>query len=303
MALTAKQKAKLKRLRNRFDIGPGYGSILRDAIIFDWSETQLIRAVTKSKVFRRQFPGILEGGNLSDFLTGQENASLSASNLAKAIGNYKQLWQAYETAGQAFGFGKLNRNQIATLIRSERSPDEFAAGAYAVRQVTQNAEAFAIYNQQRKAMGLKPLERKELFRAVARRDRKFIDTIEAARLRQLGEQFGFSAQEAQAIAKGLPNFNAQGRPTGYVDPGALVNELRSQMADIGPELKAAGITDVQIAKFLANPDSDPDNISSAIQRVIAARRGTGGFVQGRQVSQGPGGGPQTASSPGPVSYG
>lgn len=290
-------RQRIRRQLRRADIEGNYSKLIRQAIIHDWTEQQFAQALVRTKAFRRQHPGLVKGGQINDFLLGQENAPLNFSNLERAVANYRTLHQSYETAGRAFGYGKLSKRQVAALINGEKSPEEFAASAQAVQQVKQNKQTLTLFNEQRKAAGLQPLDNTELFRAFAGRDRSWVDVYEATRLRMLGNNIGLTAQEAQAVAKAVPNVGPGGASTGPGNIGALVSDLRTQLADIGPELERDGISKVQLAQFLANPDEDRLGIAQRIAQLQARRRGMGQYQQGATKA------PSQGSTPGPAAYG
>ena len=301
MATTKKKVAKqLKSALQRSGIEGAYSSLIREAIINDWSEQQFVQALVRTKSFRRTYPGVVRGGNINDFLLGQEGTGLSFSTLGQALGNYRTLWQSYETNGRAYGYGKLNKRQVAALIQGEVSPDEFVARAQGVQMVNQNEGALNILNQQRKAAGLQPLGRRDLFSAFASRNQSFIDAYEATRLRLEGQGLGLNAKEAQQVAGSI---GTAGTLTGAADIGALISDLRSQLGDIGPELEREGISRVQLAQFLANPDSDRLGISQRIAQLQQRRRSMGQYAAGQATSTGPGGGITTGGRPGPTAYG
>jgi hypothetical protein len=291
----AKVRKQLSAALKRSSIEGNYSALIREAVVNDWNEQQFVQALVRTKAFRRQHPGVVKGGQINDFLLGQEGAPLSFSTLGNALGNYRTLWQSYETAGRAYGYGKLNKRQIASLINGEKSPEEFAASAQAVQQVKSNAETLSLYNQQRKAAGLKPLEQRELFQAFASPNRGWVDQYEATRLRLLGGNLGLSAQDANTVAKSI------GTPgTLSADIGALVGDLRSQLGDIGPELEREGISRVQLAQFLANPDEDRLGIQQRIAQLQQRRRSQGQFSQGQQTGPRPG---SSGGAPGATAYG
>jgi hypothetical protein len=298
MATTKKKVRKsLESALGRSGIEGNYSKLIREAIINDWSEQQFVQALVRTKSFRRNFPGAIRGGNINDFLLGQEGAGLTFSTLGQALSNYRTLWQSYETAGRAYGYGKLSKRQVAALIQGEKSPEEFAATAQAVQLVKQNEGALSLYNQQRKAAGLQPLKQRELFESFASQSRGFVDAYEATRLRMIGGNLGLTAEGAHQVAKSI---GTPGTITGATDIGALVGELRSQLGDIGPELEREGISRVQLAQFLADPSSDSLGIQQRIAQLQQRRRSQGQFAAGQQTGPRPG---STGSTPGPVAYG
>lgn len=291
--LNKQQRNTLRRLKKQYDLGPGYGDIIRDAVINDFSEQQIIKAVTRSDTFRRDFPGIFDKkGNLQDFLTGTDKTNLNASTLATAIQNYKSLWASYEDVAVQYKsvLGKIGRDKVAALIRSETSPEELMAKARAVQLATENKDTIDIFNQQLKAAGMKPLAGQDLYKFLAKTgDQKFYDVYEATRLRQLAPGLDLTAKNAEEIAGSLSNVDDQsGQFIGAGDVAGLVKQLSAHLADLGPELKAAGYDNIEVAKLLANPNADPTFVNK-IQALMEARRAKGQYVAGSQPRQGPGG--------------
>jgi hypothetical protein len=290
--LNKQNRRRLQRLKKQYDLGPGYAEIIRDAVINDFSEQQIIRAITRSDTFKRQFPGIFESkGTLQSFLTGTAETNLNASTLSTAIKNYRSLQASYEDVAGNFGgvVGKIGRDKVAALIRSETSPEEFAAKARAIQLATENAGAIDIFNQQLKAQGLPPLKGQDVFKFIAKAaDQKFYDVYEAARIRQLAPGLDLSTADAAKIAKSLQNVDDQGQQTGAGDIGGLLTRLSADISDIGSDLKGAGIDNLRLAKYLANPGADPE-LAAKIEQVRATKRARGQYVAGTQPKQGPGG--------------
>jgi hypothetical protein len=305
MPIGKQNRQQIKKLKRQYDFLPGISQVLRDAVINDYSEQELLRAVTKTKSFRNAYPGIFDrDGDLQPFLVGAARQGLSASTLATAVGNYNKLWFAYEQAASNYGgiAGKIGRDKVAQLIRSETSPEEFQTKLRAVQLATDNPGAIDIFNEQLKAAGLPPLKGKDVFKVFAgSADQKFYDAYESARIRQLGPGLDFSSKDAMGIAQALGNVDEQGNPTGPGDVSELLRQLTGTLSDIAPELQAAGYNNLSIAKYLANPDSDPA-FAIRLQGIIAAKRGRGQYVAGQQVQRGPGGVRQ-GSGDKPLNYG
>lgn len=299
----SKQQAKeVQAILKQFGISGGaYEDLIHQAIVYDWSPQRFVVALTRSKEFDQQFPGLFQGGHLNDFLLGKQGAPLSPTTLGQAISNYRTLWQSYESAGAPSGYGNLNKQQVATLIKNEVSPDEWGQRAFAVKQVKKNPEAFAEWQKQAKLAGVGDLN---IFKAAAGlADQKFYDIYEATRFQTLGANLGFSSEEARQIAKALPNTTAQGKSTGIADVGALLNQLRQQFANIGPDLQRYGITPVELAKFIANPNADKTGLGHIIQQMVADKRAAQAYQSGSRASQGTGGGIALYPDEGAASYG
>jgi hypothetical protein len=304
--LTKKQRKTLEALKATFDLGPGYAQILRDAVINDWNEQEIVQAVTSSDTFRSSFPGLLDNeGDLRDFLTGQQNASLNPQNLGSAIIAYKKLWESYQEAAEGYGgiTGRIGRDKVALLIRNETSPTELRANLQAVKTVTANAESFRMFNQQLKEMGRAPLDRDGLLRfAVKAAPQELYDVYEATRLRQM--DLGLGIQGAGAVARSLGNVDEAGQVTGVAQNrtlAKLVADLKATQADIGPELASAGISSLKLAKFLADPTDDPD-LAQRLEQLVTSRRAQGAYVAGTQPRAGAMG-PKLSSDAPIASYG
>lgn len=287
-----KNRRAIRELRDQFDLGPGYAGIIRDAVINDWSEQELTQAIVHSPVFRRQYPGLIDAdGYIQDFLAGANRAQLTPSTLAAATQAYNQLWKSYEDVASNYKsvFGPVTRDKVAALIRGDVSPDELQTKLFSVQKATSNPEALDIFNEQLEAAGLKPLAGKDAYKFYAKTaSQKVYDVYEAARVRQLAPGAGFSADDAKKIAESLQNVDEQGRPTGPANVGQLLEGLTANLSDIGPELRQAGIDNLAIARYLANPGEAPE-LATKIQQLIATKRGRGQYVAGSQPKQGPGG--------------
>ncbi len=302
--LTAPQQKTLKELRKDFEVLPGYADILRKAAVYGWSTQEIIHAITNSQIFARQFPGLMQHGTIADFLSGRANAPLSAQTLGQAIGNYRTLEKSYEDAMRDFPdamSGKLTRDRLATLIRAEKSPDEFRANLAAISTVQANPDLFAEWERIAKVAGLGQFNAFKVAGRIA--DQKFYDVYEATRLENMG--LGLGAQDALKLAKNISNVDAAGRSTGIIDTGKLadlVGQVKSRQSDIGPELTAAGIPTLDLSKWIATQGASDPTLSLQLEQLVASKRGGGAYVAGSQGRTGQAGGLATYKPEKAVNY-
>lgn len=307
MAQTKKEyRDLLKEMAQGWGLGPMFTDLIRRAVINDWSQGEFLTALTASDAFQAKFPGLLDQhGDLRDYLTGQQNATLSAANLGAAIANYGKLWEAYEDAAKPYSqiAGKISKDKLAALLKAEKSPDEFRANLHAISVVSKNQRSFDLYNQQRKLAGLKPLSKSELYKAISTKDQKFENVYEATRLQMMGDGI-LKAKEAQAVAKALPNVDEAGRQTGVTSDqriAELVDELSTHLSDIGPELRQAGIDTITLARYIANPSTNPQ-VANRLRQLVATKRSRGAYVAGSQARKGSAGGIALYDEEGAASY-
>jgi hypothetical protein len=295
--LNKKELKDLAASLNQLGVG-GYQQLVHQAILHDWTRNRFVQHLVHEPAFQRQFPGLVQGGEINAFLLGQENASVNVTNLGAAVTNYGKLWKSYEQAGSGYGFGKLSKVQVAALIKGEVSPQEFRKRSAAIDNVRKNPELFDFWKKEAKKFGAGDLN---VFRAAAGlTDRKFNDIYEAARLRQ---EFGLSAKDAGSAAKsidiGNPATSSSQSPQSLED---IVTAARQNLQDIQPELAAQGIGVGQLVKALANP-SQYGREMQAIQQALATKRARGQYVAGSQARAGEAGGPSLYAPDSQAAYG
>lgn len=273
------KKKTMEELLRGLGLGGSYSALVANAIQEDWTETEFLTRLVHTGQFRRTFPGLMQGGQLAPLLSPIPSA-FTASNLGSAIRNYYSIENAYQQVARNYG-KPFGRQQVALLIRGQVSPDELGARVQAVQSVKSNPALREQFNTILRDAGEKPLDEHGFFRFVAKAaPRKFYDIYEAAQLRALGLELtpGQARTAAQQIG-------AIGAPA---DIAGIVREIKLLKPDIGPELRAAGITDQDLVLLQAG--QDPRNLEPALRRIVAQRRATGSFVPGYQPRTGTAGG-------------
>lgn len=277
-------KKQLQSALGGLGLGGHFYELINRAVRNDWDANEFLHQLIRTKAFKAQFPGLLTGNRINDFLAGGRDG-ITISNLGSAIARYKNLRESYQDVVQAKGLTglKITPGYMKQLITGEISPDEFGRRAVALQTLKDNPDLMASYNAVLKAAGMKPLDdlgmRKFLAGAA---QKKFYDVYEASRLNMAN--LGFSPQQSLQLAKGI------GSAGELADVDQLVAAVRQHRADIGPELAAAGIDDFKLTSWLANPGVDPEGLAPKIQTIIANRRAMGQQQQGGFGRKGSGGG-------------
>lgn len=299
--LNKKQEKELAQMLKSYGIDGRYLDLIHEAIIHDWSANRFAMKLVRDKRFKNQFPGLVKRGEVNAFLLGKEDVGVSLQSLGQAISNYKTLKQSYETVGKNFGNASISKAEMSALIGGEISVDEFGRRAKAIQDVKKDPELWDYFKAQAAAAGEKMSLEDQFGVAAGIADQKFYDIYEAARIAQSGESLGFTSEQAAAIARALPNFDAQGQPTGIGDIGELMRKLKANLSDVSPELKAAGIDSTRLATYFADPTQDTE-LEGRILQAIASKRSRGAYVAGSQTRKGPGGGVATYSPEGQAAY-
>lgn len=297
--MAPKKNAKrqvLNQLANQFG-GGAFELLIDKAIRNGWDANQFLAQMVRTREFKRRFPGLVTGGRINDFLAGGAD-SITAGNLAAGIRRYKQTYEAYEDVIQARGYGffKLNRKKFALLLRGEKSPDEFGQELAVQDYLRKNPEAMSAFNAVLKAGGRATLDKVGFMRFLKnpKAQKDLYDFYEASRFVNSGL---FDANAALGLARNI------GAPGTYSNPDELVRQIKEDFAFVGPELRRAGYTEADIAKFLANPGVDPSGIGQKYQqiknqRMALSQQGTSASSSGR----GAGGGLATKREEESLSY-
>lgn len=277
-------KAGLKDIAEQvFDnVPPAVLGLIDQAVRNDWSATEFIRALIGTEAFRMKFPGLMEGGTVAEFLTGQENAPPSIQNIATAITNYRTALHEYRQIAQRYGVG-FTKKQFQLIIRTQTSADEFGARLRAIQKVQRTPGLEQAFNAQARAFGIETLNEEGVYRLAAGvADKKFYDVYEAAYIQNA--DLGFGKSGAARLARRI------GEPGALTDIGAVVAEAKARLSDIAPELEAQGVSKAQLLRFLADPTADTSNIAPRLAQALASKRARGTYVAGQQGRRGPAGG-------------
>ena len=265
-----------------------YQHLVDQAIRNQWTRSEFERHLLASKVFQRQYPGLVDKD-------GSINSSLSSSNdVNGAVARYGQLADQYKKVASNYPGVKLNRQTLGVLIANDTSVDEFAARAQAVTTLKQNPLLHDYFNEALGAAGQKKLDQFGMLRALAgMADAKVYDAYEAAQFRASG--LNLNAQEANQLSRNV------GTPGQQVNTGQLISQVKAQLGDIGPELDKQHISLSDLAISLSQQGLDAAGIGNHIKQLIDQRRAQGTRVAGIQAQRGAGGGVQLYEDQGAAS--
>jgi hypothetical protein len=262
----AKKGGKFQNAAQNFlegiGIKGGLQGLIRRAIVQGWDIEEFANAVMETKAFRTAFPGLV------DFKTGLINGHFSSrrsgsSALLEAVSNYFQGLEDFQNAAKNLNLPDIGKRGYASLIRNDISLEEFGARATAVQTAQGNPELLAMFNEQLKFQGLKPLDDKGFYRFIAKAgSNDFYDAYQAAYLRNAG--LDLTAAEAGGLAQSLDPGKS-----GNINLSELVAQINLYQADIGPELTDAGIGDAELA--LVAGGGRPDLVPK-LQQLVAQRR-------------------------------
>jgi hypothetical protein len=161
------------------------------------------------------------------------------------------------------------------------SPTEWQFRAYVLQQAKTSDVYRTAFNQVLKASGQQPIEKGQWFDFIAgKSDTRIENLYEAASLKST-EGLDISAKQALAASKEI------GLPGEQVDLKQLVAQIRTVKDFVSPELRAAGITDADLA--VLESGADPKNIQGSLQQILRNRQALVGSALGGNVSA-PGGG-------------
>lgn len=276
-------KDHLQNLLGGLGLGGEFSFLIDRAVRGQMTPTDFLVRLVHTNTFRRQYPGLMNKGELAPFLSDNPSA-FSVENLGSAIAKYNSLTNAYELALRGYDI-KLTPQLIGELIRGQKSPDEFATDINIVNTVNHNPGLKDIWNQELVAAGKEPMDEFGLFKAlkgVAPKD--FYDIYEAASLRNAG--LNLTSEQALQTAQGI---GAPGQPA---DLSQLVSDVYRFKNDIQPELDRQGIGDADLALLASGQDAR--NLTPVLQGLIANKRARGTPVYGYQGRRGSGGGVATA---------
>lgn len=243
-----------------------FDDLIHQAVQNQWTPEQFIAELYASDEFAAAFPGIFN-----------EDGSLKMSP-----GEYLQL--AYGPGGYvdiARNYGiNLNLEKIGRLVEGNVSPDEWARRALILQQARQSEAYREEFNKILRARGHKPLEKGDWFRFIAGRSQAQIENLyEAVSLRM--SDLDISREEALRAARQIGK-EAPGQPQ---DLQRIVAEVRRVRDEVGPELRAAGITDADLAVLASG--ADPRGIAPRLEQIIRNRRALIGAPSGGRTTFAP----------------
>ena len=161
--LTAEQKSMLRanylEVLRRWGLGPGQaglGNLVDHAVNSEWSTTQFIQALRKTKAYHQTFPGIRWREGMTE-------------------GEYIRMYGAYRELSGNIGF-KLQRAQFGVLLRKGVTASEFKVRIDALDRIKTYRPLLNEFEEVLKARGLlrtaagknKQLTMRELFRFVTK---------------------------------------------------------------------------------------------------------------------------------------
>ncbi len=242
--------AQLRAILRGYGLNPQlFDDIIHQAVQNQWTPEEFIGRIYGSREFAAAFPGIFNpDGSL-------KMAPSQYLQLAYGPGGYMDIARNYGV--------KLNLQKIGKLVENNVSPDEWNQRAR-VLQLARESDAYRReFNRVLQARGMKPLEPKDWFNLIARRSESFVeDLYEAVSLRTAGLEV--TPTEAVRAARQI------GEPAQPVDLEQIVAQVRQVKDEIAPELRAAGITDADLAVLASG--SDPRGIAPRLEQLLRNRR-------------------------------
>lgn len=253
----------------------GYGlnpddfmDLIRQAVVNNWSTDAFAARVYNSKTFKDTFPGIFN----------------SDGSLKMTPGEYQQLIYSdngYASMAKEYGI-KFDRDRFGALIGKNVSPTEWA---YRL-QVAQRARSTEVerqsFNDVLRRMGQKPLDPSNWAHFLEGKTNTFVEKLYTATSLDAAKGLDLNAKQALHTASVLQREVGSSDPSqiGEIDVQALVAQARALKDQIGPELRAAGITDSDLSVLAAN--ADPKNQRQMLEQILRTRGslGTGGGAAG-----------------------
>lgn len=265
-----------RNLADELGLSGSFDQLVRKAVVQGWDEDQFAAALMSSKRFRRRYPGLIEWKTGLPF--GDFSQKGGWAGLLEAVTNYRTGLDDAQALAERVGIKSINRRTFAALVRNDISLDEFGTRLLAIKTVRENPGLMELYNEQRKFLGMKPLDKKGMMRFAAKElGPEFYDVYQAAYLRNAG--LDMSAAEANKVAGAIDS--PLGAPT--LDLGKLVSEINRIKPDIGPELAREGIRDADLALLAAG--QDPNNLAPKLEQLVAQRRVSGQVARGSSARQ------------------
>lgn len=261
------QAGELAGILRGYGLNPHlFDDLIHQAVQNQWTPEQFIAELYASDEFASAFPGIFN-----------EDGSLKMSP-----GEYLQL--AYGPGGYvdiARNYGvKLNLEKIGKLVEGNVSPGEWARRAAILQQARQSEVYREEFNRVLQARGHQPLGKGEWFDFVAGRSQAQVENLyEAVALRMADLEL--TPQEALSAAREI----GREAPDQPQDLQRIVSEVRRLRDEVGPELRAAGITDADLAVLAAG--SDPKGIAPRLEQIVRNRRALVGTAGGGRTTFAP----------------
>jgi len=239
-----------------------FDDLIHEAIANQWSTAQFASELYASDEFAAVFPGIFNN-----------DGSLKVSPteyLRMAYG-----MNGYQDIGKDFGI-KLGINKIGQLIHGNVSPDEWALRALVLQQARATEAYRGEFNAVLTASGAEELGKKEWFNFIAKKSQARVENLYEAVALRMDTGLELTPEEALATAKEI----GAESPAERVDISEVIAKANQVKGVIGPELRAAGITDADLAVLQAG--RDPKGIRGQLEQILANREAL--------IGAGPGGG-------------
>lgn len=263
----ATEPGELAGILRGFGLNPRlFDDLIHEAIVNQWSPFQFQAELYRSAEFKDTFPGIFNpDGSL-------KMSPAEYLRLAYGDGGYIDIARQFRI--------KLDRDRIGMLIHGNKSPAEWAFEASVLQEARSNEIYRQSWNQLLQSMGKDPLDKGDWFNFVAGRTNARIENLhEAATLLGI-EGVTITSAEALAAARQI------GLPGEMVDLKVLVNQLKDIRDFVAPELRAAGITDADLA--VLESGADPKNLRTRLEQIVKNRQALvgAGLGGGRAISLG-----------------
>jgi hypothetical protein len=228
-----------------------FDDLIHEAIINQWSTAQFAGELYSSDEFAAAFPGIFN-----------HDGSLKVSpteylRLAYGINGYQDI-------ARQFGI-KLGLNKIGQLFEGNVSPDEWAFKAMVLQQSRATETYRQEFNNVLESSGAPPLGKKEWFDFIAHKSEARVENLYEAVALRMDTGLELTPEEALAAAKqiGLET------PSARVDINEIIAKANQYKGAIGPELRAAGITDADLVVLQSG--RDPKGIRGQLEQILANR--------------------------------
>jgi len=226
-----------------------FRDFITQAVQQGWTADEVAAQLYRSPEFKNAFPGIFNpDGSLK----------MSASDWTQQVYGEGGIM---DTARQ-YGI-KVSRAHAGLLIGNDVSPTEWAHRALIYERATSSEVYRQSFNSVLKAAGQPALDQKGWWDLIAGKSDTRIENIyEASALRAGGLEI--SPRAALRASRQI------GAPGEEIDVQKLVEQVQQTKDFIAPELRAAGISDADLAVLTSG--ADPKGIASALQQILKNRQ-------------------------------
>lgn len=262
-------RANYVEILRRWGLTPsqsGLENLVAHAINAEWSTTQFIQAVRKTKAYHQMFPGIRWREGMTE-------------------GEYNRLYGAYREQAGNIGF-KLNRTQFGILVRKQVTASEFKLRVEALDRIKTYRPLLQEFEEVLKARGLlrnaagknRQLTMKELYRFVIKQgDPRWEQIWQESVVRQGLEDAGLKigGKGSDFTRKELLKLISQvDTPRTEVENLSLADfqKLATNIQEVYPlsQLYGKGVTKKDLAVLALGGKGAP-RIAERVQEILAQR--------------------------------